>query len=345
MLFLLRNIRRKLLTRNKVITYLLYAVGEIFLVVVGILIAVQIDNWNDNRKKNEQIRGILMQVSSELELDIERIRSVNAFFLNKDSLISVYKNTDFDEIGSLSEEERWQLFNLIRTYEAFTPHDKGLQLLMSKVDEIENQHKNITEDLSFLYQDVIELINTHKVGLHDMLRQHRDYKLQSFSWYSDMYLHRKIGQEELDYYMFDPMYKNFMALYRMHLINIVANGRIFEDVASKIHRRIEIERTGNYNNMKGLWKQAPESLLGYLEGQFVAETDTIIFQTKDLQLTMLVDQAAFKLKSDGNEIILRYKGDSTFYFDADRDLKIASDGSVSLISFFDWPNIPLKRID
>ena len=54
MLFLLRNIRRKLMEKNKVTSYFLYAIGEIVLVVVGILIAVQIDNWN--QYKNDRIK-------------------------------------------------------------------------------------------------------------------------------------------------------------------------------------------------------------------------------------------------------------------------------------------------
>ena len=44
-----RKIRQKLLTQNKFSKYLLYAVGEIVLVVIGILIALQINNWNQDR--------------------------------------------------------------------------------------------------------------------------------------------------------------------------------------------------------------------------------------------------------------------------------------------------------
>ncbi|TXD81592.1 hypothetical protein ESY86_07085 [Subsaximicrobium wynnwilliamsii] len=48
-----RKIRQKLLTENKFSKYLLYAIGEIVLVVIGILIALQIDN---NHNYNEQRR-------------------------------------------------------------------------------------------------------------------------------------------------------------------------------------------------------------------------------------------------------------------------------------------------
>ncbi len=70
MLFLLKNIRRKLLANNKVGTYILYAIGEITLVVVGILIAVSIDNWNSDRiqkaKEQTYLRNILRDLEEQL---------------------------------------------------------------------------------------------------------------------------------------------------------------------------------------------------------------------------------------------------------------------------------------
>ena len=52
-----RKIRRKLLASGKVSNYFLYAIGEIFLVVIGILIALQISSWNESYKdtKLEQV--------------------------------------------------------------------------------------------------------------------------------------------------------------------------------------------------------------------------------------------------------------------------------------------------
>lgn len=49
MIRLFRNIRKQLTSENKVSSYLRYAIGEIVLVVVGILIALQINNWNEQR--------------------------------------------------------------------------------------------------------------------------------------------------------------------------------------------------------------------------------------------------------------------------------------------------------
>ena len=47
-----RKIRYNLMEQNKTGNYFKYAIGEIVLVVIGILIALQINNWNENRKAN-----------------------------------------------------------------------------------------------------------------------------------------------------------------------------------------------------------------------------------------------------------------------------------------------------
>jgi hypothetical protein len=64
-----RNIRKKLAAENKVASYLRYAVGEIFLVVVGILIALQINNWNENRKTDSKIINSLIALKDDLVND------------------------------------------------------------------------------------------------------------------------------------------------------------------------------------------------------------------------------------------------------------------------------------
>ena len=62
-----RKIRQQLLNKNKFSKYLLYAIGEIILVMIGIILALQVNKWNDQRKQNiEEIR-ILYALKSEFE--------------------------------------------------------------------------------------------------------------------------------------------------------------------------------------------------------------------------------------------------------------------------------------
>ncbi len=62
-----RKIRQKLLTENKFSKYLLYAIGEITLVVIGILIALQINNWNENKKDSVKEKELEIALRSDFK--------------------------------------------------------------------------------------------------------------------------------------------------------------------------------------------------------------------------------------------------------------------------------------
>ena len=57
--------------KNKTSKYFKYAIGEIILVVIGILIALQINNWNESKKKDEQFALALEQVFNDLDIEIQ----------------------------------------------------------------------------------------------------------------------------------------------------------------------------------------------------------------------------------------------------------------------------------
>jgi len=66
MMKIFRNVRQKLASENKTIAYMRYAIGEIILVVLGILIALQVNNWNENRINNRQEVIILKSLKTEM---------------------------------------------------------------------------------------------------------------------------------------------------------------------------------------------------------------------------------------------------------------------------------------
>ncbi|NNF33992.1 MAG: hypothetical protein HKN68_07780, partial [Saprospiraceae bacterium] len=58
------------MTENKSSKYFKYAIGEILLVVIGILIALQVNNWNENRKQNALKELQLQNLESDLKADV-----------------------------------------------------------------------------------------------------------------------------------------------------------------------------------------------------------------------------------------------------------------------------------
>tara|TARA_Y100000385_G_scaffold73840_1_gene74499 strand:- start:436 stop:1167 length:732 start_codon:yes stop_codon:yes gene_type:complete len=79
MINLFKKVRKNLLSENKFSRYLIYAIGEIVLVVVGILIALQINIWNENRKLEILELSLLKEMKSNLMSDISDIKE-NIFF-------------------------------------------------------------------------------------------------------------------------------------------------------------------------------------------------------------------------------------------------------------------------
>jgi len=95
-----RKIRQKLLSENKFSKYLIYAVGEIILVVIGILIALQINNWNEGKKLKVVEKEILTQFKEDLKGDIESINRVE-FWMQK------VINSSNIVVNHLKNEKAW----------------------------------------------------------------------------------------------------------------------------------------------------------------------------------------------------------------------------------------------
>jgi hypothetical protein len=83
---------------NKFTTYLLYAIGEIFLVVIGILIAVQIDDWSTEKNERKQEQVILRQLSAEYQKNLkqleEKMTMRNQMIEAANSILSFIDNPD-----------------------------------------------------------------------------------------------------------------------------------------------------------------------------------------------------------------------------------------------------------
>ena len=72
---------------NRLTKYLLYAIGEIVLVVIGILIALQVNNWNQERISRDKEKVYLKEIRASLEMDLADQNRVFHFNQKKMELI------------------------------------------------------------------------------------------------------------------------------------------------------------------------------------------------------------------------------------------------------------------
>ena len=90
-----RKIRQQLLSENKFSKYLIYAIGEIFLVVIGILIALQINTWNQSKITLAKEQIYLKSLKNEFESNLKLLESeIQSNYDNRKAAIQIANYID-----------------------------------------------------------------------------------------------------------------------------------------------------------------------------------------------------------------------------------------------------------
>ena len=90
-----RKIREKLLEQSKLKNYLLYATGEIILVMIGILLALEVNNRNSFRKDRSKEKAILVELNKDFKKNLARFEEVKADQINTyNNGLVVFRNLD-----------------------------------------------------------------------------------------------------------------------------------------------------------------------------------------------------------------------------------------------------------
>ncbi|SHH34847.1 DUF6090 family protein [Winogradskyella jejuensis] len=232
-----RKIRQKLLSENKFSKYLIYAIGEIVLVVIGILIALQINNWNENRKNENQ--GIIQKkaLKIELENDLETFKSdldyvkkelkINKSYAkrlssktsNLDTLVKIVRYEFDGTYNSLNELNKTTFNSLESTSKLGILGDD----LAKNIQNYYNTRDNGIEILSNnreLYFSLLELTIPKYPTNWSSIQGH----LQDIYW-------EKINKNTL--------YGDFNGLLTMRIFNLDVRKRVVEDLITKTNHLLK----------------------------------------------------------------------------------------------------------
>lgn len=227
-----KKIRQRLLTENKFSKYLLYAIGEIILVVIGILIALQINNWNEKRLQKQALKNIYTIIVEDLKNDISDIdlilktKKEREPFLTKvlDGLTTQedYKNCiecEFSIVGSEDLAIETRGYNLLNNFDSSKIKTDSLTIKI--VQFYKKQLLELSVDDISRGDDIINTIN---------------YWKDNYNWYSD-YITQRNTTGFIEYALNNQDYRNRTANY--YLLNYTIYIPVLETFNSDAQRILE----------------------------------------------------------------------------------------------------------
>jgi hypothetical protein len=156
------RIRKQLAKENKFLQYSRYAIGEILLVVIGILIAFQVDNWNESRKEADLEKDLLIGLRNDLEDDIKQIEGrVNESHLDLQRTIG-----RFDSVTRLQNLDLKYLDSLfynrcIRPRNTFFPQSGTYQSIINNGNSNIIRNDDLFKDIQRIYDRLYVALKSH----------------------------------------------------------------------------------------------------------------------------------------------------------------------------------------
>lgn len=245
-----RKIRQGLLTQNRAGKYLLYAIGEIILVVIGILIALQINNTNENHKKEVRIKSYLKEIQRDLSLDILAINILIDNYIANDSIERKIFN---NEVSFDTQKDSRSMF-LTYYFPDLTIHSNGFQGLMKISDNLPDKYLPLQNDLNNLYITNAKIIDVYNNRISSTVYTNLD-DLKGKDWSAPLW--QFDNNAAMTSYFLSNSYKNevmnFMNDYRDHIEIDVDFKFAAIDIYNKIEKLLksnsEIPKHMNINEI------------------------------------------------------------------------------------------------
>ena len=178
MLTFLRKIRKSLIEAGSTKRYLLYAIGEIALVVIGILIALQINNWNEWRKDRSKEKVIIEDLVKNIELNIKIFKDDILFLEDKNQSAEIILNT-LEQKLSYSDTLAPHFHNARIAKKALYLSNIGFQALKDAgLDILTN--KSLSDEIVKLYEFTLPSIMSSNSNINTILDEFDNYVVVNF---------------------------------------------------------------------------------------------------------------------------------------------------------------------
>ncbi|MCA0933290.1 hypothetical protein LCM02_12580 [Lutimonas saemankumensis] len=199
MISFFKTIRKRLIQEQRLSKYILYAIGEILLVVIGILIALQVNNRNISDVNDKKIEIIFDEIEENLIADIKLMHDLIDYYNHEDSLIQLIKEDQVTRQMYLNDQH---LFYLLYYYKSFTLNQNGYNLLSLNLDVIPDRYTHLLPYINETYSAIngsFEKFNEYMIDFTFRILER---------WGKEKSYFTKSTEEKINFYLTDSTYKN-----------------------------------------------------------------------------------------------------------------------------------------
>ncbi len=212
--------RLDLMNNNQKRSYIKYAIGEILLVVIGILIALQINNWNEGRKDKIYKNKVYAQVQQDLQRDILHIDNIIELYKEKNERLEEIINREipksyYDTINESNFKYCKKCLCDITYYNNFSYSDKGYQLLKLLNESHNTENDTLSYKILDFYKAFIPLFEHDIQMLTEIMNETID-EFQKYDWYVDWAYYNAYNKDYLKYIFESEEYRNKCVRYLIY---------------------------------------------------------------------------------------------------------------------------------
>lgn len=227
-----RAMRIKLLTEHKIGKYLTYAVGEIILVVIGILIALYLNNLNELEANEDKIVAIFKEIQKDLQTDIERSKNYFDSYIELDSLQFKVLNNEY----SFNDYEK-DLIIIGRYYRDFIPRQNGYNKLKENLNLVPKKYDSLVKNIKSFYEVPFSNINTYNERIRKTVYDYLDVRW-SKKW-SLQLVRNERTPEMINYFLNNLEYRSYVLKYVNDRNNLIGMTQGLRYQGTDLYNRIE----------------------------------------------------------------------------------------------------------